>query len=198
MKCPRCGLNKTLYDPFRGEYFCGNCGLVLAKEAVVIPQQIEATLFLGSYTDFNGSRLSSINKRILADITRFGNGKYQREKAYAIAEIFRINAVLHLPPIVRYQSLQIYEYVITESSIVMDKRITLESLATAVVMEAMEILGFHRDFDEITNVSKAKVENIEVSFEKVKQKWEEHVRDKLNNARPCDGAPLKKSRGVEE
>jgi len=170
MRCKSCGSTKIIYDPFRGEYFCGECGLVNGRLHVFTKKKETApTLFLGSFTYFRNPRFKGISKRIMADVIRQGhNGTYQKGKAYALNEIFRINAVLNLPPIVRFQAVQIYEDVVTHTTILMDKRITLESLSTAAVMMAMEILDFERPFEEILDASKSTRERIEVSFEKVK------------------------------
>lgn len=175
MRCKACGSNRMIYDPFRGEIYCANCSLVNGHIYVhKKTKEVTPTLFLGSYASFSKTRLSTINKRILSDVTRYGNGgTYQKERAYAISEIFRINGVLHLPALVRYQSLQIYEYLIANTTILRDKRITLESLSTAVIMLAMEILDVERDFEEILNASKASKASIEVSFEKAKRYWME-------------------------
>lgn len=200
MRCKACGSNKMIFDPFRGEIFCGDCGLVNGRIYVhKKTKEIMPTLFLGSYTSFSKPRLSAINKRILSDLTRYGNnGTYQKERAYAISEIFRINAVLHLPALVRYQSLQIYEYLIANTTILMDKRITIESLSTAVIMLAMEILDVERDFEEILNASKARKENIEVSFEKAKRFWQERENKNGNNAAPGVRAHEKNLGGENE
>lgn len=170
MKCKKCGSNKLILDPYRGEIFCSECGLVNERVHVHNYKDVKPTFFLGAYTTFSNPRYNSISRIIYADVIRYGNGKYQKGRAYALNEILRINAVLNLPSLTRFQSIDLYEKAIAETNILMDKRITLESMATAVVMLAMEILDMERPFDEILAASKANKRAIEITFKKLK-KW---------------------------
>jgi len=95
MRCKACGSNRMIYDPFRGEIYCANCGLVNGRIYVhKKTKEVTPTLFLGSYASFSKTRLSTINKRILSDVTRYGNGgTYQKERAYAISPCIVLNKV---------------------------------------------------------------------------------------------------------
>lgn len=92
---------------------------------------------------------------------------------FAFSELFRMSAVLRLPPLTRLEAIRIYEWALGNTTIIKHKVITIEALTTAALMVSMEEHGVIRDFDEVTDVSKARPEAVIISTEKLKRAWED-------------------------
>ena len=127
VKCPLCGSSFILYDPERGEYYCGKCGYVIEQEQV-------------------------INKRVLKQAKRdIKNAKFEwvsykdDNYNYTIAEIRRIAANLNLPSYVVKEAEYIFRKVYT-SNFHRRKNISAEALAPAVILIASEKYNQAVDF----------------------------------------------------
>lgn len=170
--CPKCGSTHTIHDPIRGETFCGKCGLVITID----PPIIESTagnnypaLILGSHTDFDSPKLRRLQTIDHVDAVRKRRGAYQKERMFAFSEIFRMAAVLHIPPLCRLEALRLYEWALGNTTIIKHKAITIEALATAAIIISMQQHGVIRGFDTITDISKASPQSIIISTEKLKR-----------------------------
>ena len=159
----------------RGETYCAKCGLVISKDPPTVDYTLgnSPALILGSVADFENPKLRRLQTIDHIDAVRRRKGAYQKERMLAFSEIFRITAVLRLPPITRLEAIRIYEWALGHTTIIKHKAITIEALATASVIIAMGEHGITRRFSEVIDTSKARPLAVQISTEKLKRAWDE-------------------------
>jgi len=137
-RCPRCGGSEFVSDHQNGEIVCSNCGLVIDEDQIDMGPEWRAftphernsrqrtglgmsytlydkglsTVFKG-YLDANGNRLKDETRIKMDRLRRYDNRSkfdetWRRNLSIAMAELDRLNAVLHLPRSIKEQAAILY------------------------------------------------------------------------------------------
>lgn len=147
-KCPLCGSVSIIFDPARGEYYCGKCGYVIEQEQV-------------------------INNRLLEQTKRdIENANFELRKArddnynYAISEIRRIAANLRLPSYVVREAEAVFSKLKSKGHI-QYRHISIEALAPACLLFAAREFYYDLAFEDVYKLAKEEPDKIKSAFFKL-------------------------------
>ncbi|WP_456326599.1 TFIIB-type zinc ribbon-containing protein [Palaeococcus sp. (in: euryarchaeotes)] len=147
-KCPLCGSVSIIFDPARGEYYCGKCGYVIEQEQVI---------------DEYSLALAQMD---------YENAKFELRKArddnynYAISEIRRIAANLRLPSYVIREAEAVFSKLKSKGDI-QYRHISIEALAPACLLFAAYEFDYDLSFEDVYAFAKEDPHRIKLVYFKI-------------------------------
>ncbi len=182
VKCPKCGSDKLIYDPVRGELICAACGYIISERAIdqgpdwraftpeerekrsrvgapvspVIPEAISTDIDWRS-KDAAGRELG-LDRRIEMQRLRKwhlrtrAQSSIERNLSQASMELERIGSQLGLPKNVLERALEVYRRAL-ETGLVRGR--SIESVVAAAIYAACREMKRPRTIDEIARYTRA-------------------------------------------
>ncbi|MEM1577730.1 MAG: TFIIB-type zinc ribbon-containing protein [Candidatus Pacearchaeota archaeon] len=181
-KCPECGSTNLIFDEARGEFICGDCGLVIEQHYIergkewrefedgkrhgrtgspISLQKFDLGLGTTVGKNIDLYKLSTETKtrrffRLKKWQERVG-ASIERNLRLAIAELTRIASYLNLPNSIRDEAARIYNLVLQKGLI---RGRNIESIVAACIYAACRNFGSPRTLSEIaeaTNIEKKEI-----------------------------------------
>ncbi|AEH23741.1 transcription initiation factor IIB [Pyrococcus yayanosii] len=184
--CPNCGSTNLVYDPYRGEIYCQNCGEIIQENIIDLRPDYrifdsnqwkkrsrigapESILLhdKGLSTDIGIDRsLTGLMREKMYRLRRWQSrlrvsDAAERNLAFALSELDRITAQLKLPKHVEEEAARLYREAVRRGLI---RGRSIESVIAACVYAACRLLKVPRTLDEISDISRVDKKEIGRSY----------------------------------